>query len=217
MSVAPGALGVSIFGTDPATKIFLPLPAYLISSLWLSSFRSSVGSSRGSTTGTTLPEAVRRVAGLAGAVAGLRRRGRRRWRRGPEFIGQHPHRHPAQHSQRDNLLPVFDSQFHSGTRPQITVDRDSQLDRSRAFARQFHAIDHKKHLRPFQRIDEAHQLQVVSGKTSLDSRPELCRSFPDPPACTSPAGSGPHSPPPACPVHWPARNPSRQSGPCRTR
>jgi hypothetical protein len=48
------------------------------------------------------------------------------------------------------------------------VDRDSQLDRSRAFAGQVHAIDFKKHLRPFQRIDEAHQLQVVSGKTSID-------------------------------------------------
>src|SRR5450631_118561 len=52
-------------GTDPATKIFLPLPAYLISSLWLSRFRSSVGSSRGSTTGTIFPEAVRLVPGLA--------------------------------------------------------------------------------------------------------------------------------------------------------
>ena len=55
-------------GTDPATKMFLPLPAYLISSLRLSRFRSSVGSSRGSTTGTNLPEDVRLVPGLA-AVA----------------------------------------------------------------------------------------------------------------------------------------------------
>ena len=54
--------------TEPATKMFLPLPAYLISSLWLSSFRSSVGSSRGSAMGTTFPEAVRRVAGLAGVA-----------------------------------------------------------------------------------------------------------------------------------------------------
>src|ERR1035438_10423346 len=52
VSVVPFLLGVGIFGTDPATKIFLPLPAYLISSLWLSSFRSSVGSRRGSTTRT---------------------------------------------------------------------------------------------------------------------------------------------------------------------
>src|ERR1035441_9977972 len=71
----PFLLGFSIFGTDPATKIFLPLPAYLISSLWLSSFRSSVGPSRGSTTRTTFPDVVRRVRGLAGgapvgAVAG---------------------------------------------------------------------------------------------------------------------------------------------------
>src|SRR5208282_1191027 len=68
LSVTPGALGLSILGTDPATKIFLPLPAYLISSLWLSRFRSSVGSSRGSTTRTTFPEAVRRVRGLAGVA-----------------------------------------------------------------------------------------------------------------------------------------------------
>ncbi len=52
-------------GIDPATKMLRPLPAYLISSLWLSNFRSSVGSRRGSTTGTVLPEAVRRVPGLA--------------------------------------------------------------------------------------------------------------------------------------------------------
>src|SRR5208282_1485575 len=68
-SVTPGPLGVGITAIDPATKIFLPLPAYLISSLWLSRFRSSVGSSRGSTTGTIFPEAVRRVAGLAGVAA----------------------------------------------------------------------------------------------------------------------------------------------------
>src|ERR1700693_2236145 len=70
----PFLLGFSI-GTDPATKMFLPLPAYLISSLWLSRLRSSVGSSRGSTTGTNFPEAVRLVPGLtavavACAVAG---------------------------------------------------------------------------------------------------------------------------------------------------
>src|ERR1019366_3109636 len=64
VSVVPFFLGVSI-ATDPATKMFLPLPAYLISSLWLSRFRSSVGSSRGSTTGTTFPEAVRRTPGRA--------------------------------------------------------------------------------------------------------------------------------------------------------
>src|SRR5208337_818977 len=65
----PFPLGFSITATDPATKMFLPLPAYLISSLWLSSFRSSVGSSRGSTAGAIFPEAVRRVAGLAGVAA----------------------------------------------------------------------------------------------------------------------------------------------------
>src|ERR1700694_6289341 len=73
----PFALGFSI-GTDPTTKMFLPLPAYLISSLWLSSFRSSVGSKRGSATGTIFPEDVRRTPGrvaveavcvAAGAVA----------------------------------------------------------------------------------------------------------------------------------------------------
>src|SRR5271167_2724168 len=63
-TVPPGRLGFSMLATDPATKIFLPLPAYLISSLWLSNFRSRVGSRRGSTTGTIFPEAVRRVAGL---------------------------------------------------------------------------------------------------------------------------------------------------------
>src|SRR6266852_4388599 len=66
----PFFFGASM-GTDPATKMFLPLPAYLISSLWLSRFRSSVGSSRGSTTGTILPEAVRRIAGLAAADVSL--------------------------------------------------------------------------------------------------------------------------------------------------
>src|SRR5271166_4117304 len=55
-------------GTDPTTKIFLPLPAYLIASLWLSRAKSSVGSSRGSTTGTIFPEAVRRMPGLAAAA-----------------------------------------------------------------------------------------------------------------------------------------------------
>src|SRR5580692_4026536 len=65
LSVAPELLGFSILATEPATKIFLPLPAYLISSLWLSTAKSSVGSNRGSITGTTFPEAVRRTAGLA--------------------------------------------------------------------------------------------------------------------------------------------------------
>src|SRR5258708_15411475 len=60
----PLALGFSIC-TDPATKMFLPFPAYLISSLWLRRFKSSVGSSRGSTTGTNFPEDVRLVPGLA--------------------------------------------------------------------------------------------------------------------------------------------------------
>jgi len=66
VSVVPFLLGVSITATEPGTKIFLPLPAYLISSLWLSSFKSSVGSSRGSVAGTTFPEAVRRVPVRAG-------------------------------------------------------------------------------------------------------------------------------------------------------
>src|SRR5208282_1452258 len=69
LSVVPFFLGASITATEPATKMFLPLPAYLISSLSLSSFRSSVGSSRGSRTGTILPDALRRVAGLAGVAA----------------------------------------------------------------------------------------------------------------------------------------------------
>ena len=56
-------------GTDPTTKMFLPLPAYLISSLWLSSFRSSVGSKRGSATGITFPEEVRRTPGRAAVEA----------------------------------------------------------------------------------------------------------------------------------------------------
>src|SRR6202790_4703313 len=67
LSVVPFPLSFSI-GTDPTTKMFLPLPAYLISSLWLSSFRSSVGSRRGSPTGTIFPEAERRMPGFA-AVA----------------------------------------------------------------------------------------------------------------------------------------------------
>src|ERR1700722_6167719 len=64
VSVTPVPLGFSILATDPATKIFRPLPSYLISSLWLSKFRSSVGSRRGSTTGTIFPEGERRIAGL---------------------------------------------------------------------------------------------------------------------------------------------------------
>ncbi len=69
-SLVPFPLGFGITAIDPTTKMFLPFPAYLISSLWLSSFRSSVGSSRGSTTGTILPEAVRLVPGLAAAEVG---------------------------------------------------------------------------------------------------------------------------------------------------
>src|SRR5208337_2057437 len=68
-SLVPFPLSGSICATDPATKMLLPLPAYLVSSLLLSSFKSSVGSSRGSTTGTTLPEEVRRTPGFAGAEA----------------------------------------------------------------------------------------------------------------------------------------------------
>ena len=68
LSVVPFALSFSI-ATDPATKMFLPLPAYLISSLWRSRFRSSVGSSRGSTAGT-FPEAVRRTPGRVAVEVG---------------------------------------------------------------------------------------------------------------------------------------------------
>src|ERR1700676_147391 len=68
LSVVPFPLSFSM-GTDPTTKMFLPLPAYLISSLWLRSFRSSVGSNRGSTTGTIFPGEERRTPGRA-AVEG---------------------------------------------------------------------------------------------------------------------------------------------------
>src|SRR5271154_59875 len=75
-SVVPFFLGVGITATEPATKIFLPFPAYLIPSLWLRSFKSSVGSKRGSTTGAIFPEGRRCMAGLPGvavaaAVIGL--------------------------------------------------------------------------------------------------------------------------------------------------
>src|SRR5271156_39606 len=70
LSVAPVPLGFSITATDPTTKIFLPLPAYLIPSLWLSRLRSSVGSNRSSATGTIFPEAVRLVRGFAAAEVG---------------------------------------------------------------------------------------------------------------------------------------------------
>jgi hypothetical protein len=66
-SVAPERFGVSIFATDPATKIFLPLPAYLICSLWFSNARSSVGSNRGSNMCSTFPDAVRRPPARGGA------------------------------------------------------------------------------------------------------------------------------------------------------
>src|SRR5580658_882923 len=65
-------------------------------------------------------------------------------------------------------FPVSFRPVSLGARPQIAVYRDSQFDRTRAFTRQVHAIHFKKHFRPFQRVDEPHQLQVVSGKTSLD-------------------------------------------------
>jgi hypothetical protein len=101
---------------------------------------------------------------------GCRLRGHRHGfgRRGPERAAQHYQRQRAQHCQGDNLLPIFDSQFHSGSRSQITVHGNLQLDRSRAFARQVHAIHRKEKLRSFQRIDEPHQLQVVPGKTAID-------------------------------------------------
>src|SRR5260370_9173012 len=84
LSVVPFPLSFSM-GTDPTTKMFLPLPAYLISSLWLRSFRSSVGSSRGSATGTIFPEEVRRTPGRDVVEAG-------RVAAGPvaAHAGQHP-------------------------------------------------------------------------------------------------------------------------------
>src|SRR5580658_11237687 len=78
---------------------------------------------------------------------------------------------PAISTASDFQLPV------SCTRPQITMDGDSELNRPRAFARQVHAIHFKKHLRSFQRIDEAHQLQVVAGKAALDLNRHYARSF----------------------------------------
>ena len=44
--------------------MFLPLPSYLISSLWLSRFKSKVGSSRWGATGINFPEDERRMAEL---------------------------------------------------------------------------------------------------------------------------------------------------------
>src|SRR5713226_181326 len=60
LSVVPFALGFSI-GRDPVTKIFLPMPAYSVPSLWESKSSWRVGSRRGSAGLTTRPEAVRRV------------------------------------------------------------------------------------------------------------------------------------------------------------
>ena len=68
-SVTPRPRGLSITATDPATKMFRPLPAYLIYSLWLRRLKSSVGSRRGSMTGTIFPEAVRCMAGFDGDAA----------------------------------------------------------------------------------------------------------------------------------------------------
>ena len=53
-------------GSEPATNMFLPFPAYLICSLRWSESKSSVGSRRGSVTCTSFPEAVRRMFGLDG-------------------------------------------------------------------------------------------------------------------------------------------------------
>src|ERR1700679_4131920 len=83
--------------------------------------------------------------------------------RAPALPAQSRQARPAISTASDFQPPV------SCTRPQITMDRDSQLDRPSAFACQVHAIHFKKHLRSLQRINEAHQLQVISGKTSLRS------------------------------------------------
>jgi len=59
-----GLFFTASIGSDPATKMFLALPAYLICSFWRSKSRSSVGSRRGSVAFTNLPDAVRRIAGF---------------------------------------------------------------------------------------------------------------------------------------------------------
>src|SRR3979411_289231 len=63
-----GFLFTASIGSDPAIKMFLAVPAYLICSVWRNKSRSRVGSSRGSETFTNFPEAVRRSAGLAALV-----------------------------------------------------------------------------------------------------------------------------------------------------
>src|SRR5882672_7088831 len=63
-----GLLCTGSIGNDPAIKMFLAVPAYLICSVWRNKSRSRVGSSRGSATFTNFPEAVRRSAGLAALV-----------------------------------------------------------------------------------------------------------------------------------------------------
>src|SRR5262252_5612758 len=58
-SAMPGLMGLGITGSDPATKMFRPVPAYLICSLWRNRSRSSVGSSRGSKCLTDFPADLR--------------------------------------------------------------------------------------------------------------------------------------------------------------
>src|SRR5882762_3547554 len=59
-----GFLFTASIGSDPAIKMFLAVPAYLICSVWRNKSRSRVGSRRGSETFTNFPDAVRRSAGL---------------------------------------------------------------------------------------------------------------------------------------------------------
>ena len=61
-----------------------------------------------------------------------------------ELKRQYEHCDSAQHPERDHLFPVFDSKFQSSTRPQITVHRNLEPNRTRAFASQIDAVHFEK-------------------------------------------------------------------------
>src|ERR1035438_945227 len=48
------------------------------------------------------------------------------------------------------------------------MNRNLELDRSSGLARELDAIDFEEHLRSLKGVDEAHELEVVSRKTSLN-------------------------------------------------
>ena len=81
--------------------------------------------------------------------------------------------HEEQHdnpkySGHDHLRSIFGSQLHLRSRPQICFEFDPEFHFPTLFGAKRHTIDHEEHAIAFERVQESHQLEVISRQFSFN-------------------------------------------------